>query len=55
MIVAQGADLEAFNRKLALDHAAPVVVELKSSRGGFVSSCDARLIGEVIRDLGAGG
>ena len=54
MIVAQGADLEAFNRKLAFDHTVTVVVELKSSRSGFVSRCDARLIGEVIRDLGGG-
>lgn len=54
MIVAQGADLEAFTRKLALDHTAPAVVELKSSRGGFVFRCEARLIGEVIRDLGGG-
>ena len=29
-------------------------MELKSERPGFVSKCDARLIGEVIRDLGGG-
>jgi pyrimidine-nucleoside phosphorylase len=54
MLVAQGADLKAFNQKLALDHTAPVVVELKAEKPGFVSRCDARLIGEVIRDLGGG-
>ena len=54
MLVAQGADLSAFNQKLALDHTAPVVVDLKSPRAGYVSKCDARLIGEVIRDLGGG-
>ena len=54
MLVAQGADLAAFNRKLALDHTAPVVRELKANRNGFISQCDARLIGEVIRDLGGG-
>jgi pyrimidine-nucleoside phosphorylase len=54
MLVAQGADLNAFNKKLTLNHTAPVVVELKSPRTGFVSRCDARLIGEVIRDLGGG-
>jgi thymidine phosphorylase len=27
---------------------------LKAGRAGFVSKCDARLIGEVIRDLGGG-
>jgi len=54
MIVAQGADLGAFNQKLALDHTAPVVVEMKSTRAGFISRCDARVIGEVVRDLGGG-
>ena len=54
MLVAQGADLTAFNKKLALDHTAPVVVELKAEKPGFVSKCDARIIGEVIRDLGGG-
>ena len=54
MIVAQGADLEAFNRKLALDHTAVVMVEMKSTKAGFISRCDARVIGEVVRDLGGG-
>jgi len=54
MLAAQGANLAAFNQKLARDHTAPVVVELKADRSGFVSKCDARLIGEVIRDLGGG-
>ena len=54
MLVAQGADLEAFERKLPLDHTAPVVVELKASASGFVSRCDARIIGEVVRELGGG-
>ncbi len=54
MLVAQGANLDAFNRRLALDHMAPVVKELKASRTGFVSRCDARTIGEMIRDLGGG-
>jgi thymidine phosphorylase len=54
MLVAQGADLNAFNKKLALDHTAPVVLEIKADRGGYVSKCDARIVGEVIRDLGGG-
>jgi pyrimidine-nucleoside phosphorylase len=54
MLIAQGADLGAFNKKLALDHTAPVVVELKAEKSGYISKCDARLIGEVIRDLGGG-
>jgi pyrimidine-nucleoside phosphorylase len=54
MLVAQGVDLKAFNRKLTLDSTAKIVVALKSDRSGFVSKCDARIIGEVIRDLGGG-
>jgi pyrimidine-nucleoside phosphorylase len=54
MLVAQGADLEAFERRLALDHTAAVLAELKAVREGFVSRCDARVLGEVIRDLGGG-
>ena len=54
MLAAQGADLEAFNEKLTRNHVAPVVVEIKSPRTGFVSRCDARIIGEVVRDLGGG-
>jgi pyrimidine-nucleoside phosphorylase len=54
MLAAQGADLDAFRKKLARDHTAPVVLELKASRSGFITTCDARLIGEVIRDLGGG-
>ena len=54
MLVAQGADLDAFNRKLELDHTAPVILELKATSSGFLSRCDARSIGEVVRELGAG-
>ena len=54
MLVAQGADLAAFNKKLAQDSTAQVVVELKAETAGYISKCDARLIGEVIRDLGGG-
>jgi pyrimidine-nucleoside phosphorylase len=54
MIVAQGADLKAFNRKLALDSMAKVVLESKAEKAGFVSKCDARIIGEVVRNLGGG-
>jgi pyrimidine-nucleoside phosphorylase len=54
MLAAQGADLNAFNKKLTLDSTAPVVIEVKSSRAGYISRCDARIIGEVVRDLGGG-
>jgi len=54
MIVAQGADLKAFNRKLRRDSTAKLVMDVKSKKSGFISRCDARIIGEVIRDLGGG-
>ncbi len=54
MLAAQGADLDAFNRKLGLDHIASAVAELKAPKAGYVTRCDARVIGEVIRDLGGG-
>jgi len=54
MLKAQGADLPAFNRKLARDHTAPLVLELTARKSGYVSRCDARIIAEVIRDLGGG-
>ncbi len=54
LLAGQGADMGAFADKLALDHTAPAVLEMKSDRAGFVSRCDAQIIGEVIRDLGGG-
>jgi pyrimidine-nucleoside phosphorylase len=54
MLAAQGADLDAFNRKLRRDSTAKAVVDVKAKTAGFVARCDARLIGEVIRDLGGG-
>ena len=54
MIVAQGADLKAFNRKLVQDCTAKVIVEVRAEKAGYISKCDARIIGEVIRDIGGG-
>jgi thymidine phosphorylase len=54
MVAAQGADLDALERKLTLDHTTPEVLEVKSPQSGFVARCDARLIAEIIRDLGGG-
>lgn len=54
MLIAQGADLKQFNRKLNRDQTASVLLELKADRAGIISRCDARVIGEVIRDLGGG-
>ena len=46
--------MKAFNRKLALYSTAKCVVEVKSEKAGYVAKCAARIIGEVIRDLGGG-
>jgi thymidine phosphorylase len=55
MLIAQGADLAAFNQKLSLDSTAPFRFGSKiAEKAGFVSKCDARIIGETIRDLGGG-
>jgi thymidine phosphorylase len=54
MLAAQGADLQAFHEKLKQDSTAPFVVEIVSEKPGHLSKCDARLIGEVIRDIGGG-
>lgn len=54
MLAAQGADVAAFNKKLEHDHTAPVVIEMAAEQDGFVHSCNARIVGEVVRDLGGG-
>jgi len=54
MLQAQGADSKTFQRKLSMDHTAPIVLELKSTRAGYLMKCDAGIIGAVIRDLGGG-
>ena len=54
LLVAQGADLAAFETKLKQDTTAPVVREFPASEKGYLAKCDARVIGEVVRDLGGG-
>ena len=54
MIAAQDANLNDFKRKLGQDHTAPAVLEVKAKESGYVSACNARIIGEVVRDLGGG-
>ena len=54
MLTAQGADLKAFDEKLRRDATANIVAEIEAGKSGFVSECNARIIGEVIRDLGGG-
>jgi pyrimidine-nucleoside phosphorylase len=54
LIVAQGGNLQAFRRQLAQDRILPVVRELVAHEAGYVVRCDARLIGEIVRELGGG-
>src|SRR3954452_17245613 len=54
MLVLQGADLSILERKLVVDHTAPAVLEVTAQQAGFVARCDARILGEAIRDLGGG-
>ncbi len=54
LLSAQGADLVAFETKLKLDSTAPVVREFSKRERGYLARCDARVIGEVVRDLGGG-
>ena len=54
LLKVQGTDLKAFEQKLALDHTAPVVRDCCASQAGFITRCDARIVGEIVRDLGGG-
>jgi pyrimidine-nucleoside phosphorylase len=54
MLCAQGADLDAFNRKLSTETSGKQIVELKADSSGHIARCDAKIIGEVVRDLGGG-
>jgi pyrimidine-nucleoside phosphorylase len=54
LLLAQGADPARLAQRLCTDSLAPAVGELRAARPGHVSRCNARIIGEVIRDLGGG-
>lgn len=54
MLKAQGADLAAFEQKLALASTGPFVRETKATRSGYIQTCDAGKIGELVRNLGGG-
>jgi len=54
LIAAQGGDFEAFQKQIKQDHTAPVVRELITHEKGFIARCDARVVGEIVRDLGGG-
>jgi pyrimidine-nucleoside phosphorylase len=54
MLKAQGADINAFETKLRRVDSEVTTTEIKARTAGKVSRCDARVIGEVVRDLGGG-
>jgi pyrimidine-nucleoside phosphorylase len=54
LLVAQGADLDAYRGLLGRDLNAPCSVECFASQSGYVQGIDARAIGEAVRDLGGG-
>jgi pyrimidine-nucleoside phosphorylase len=53
MLAAQGVNIESYHKEVS-HRFAPVITELPADRDGFVQRCDARIIGEVVRDLGGG-
>ena len=54
MLERQGADMDAYSRKLRSDVLAPVVQEVRSPASGCVCQVDARLLGEALRRRGGG-
>ena len=54
MLAAQGTDMPQYRELLARDSTADTVLELRAERAGYVARCDARIIGETIRDFGGG-
>lgn len=53
MLAAQGADMKAYEKAIT-GRFAPAIMELRAEGAGFVERCDARIIGEIARDLGGG-
>lgn len=54
MLAAQGVDLDRYHTKLAASETAALVRELKADRSGLIQHCNARVVGEVVRNLGGG-
>lgn len=54
LLVAQGADLALYAERLCADTLAPCVGVLRAPHSGHLTRADARILGEVIRDLGGG-
>jgi pyrimidine-nucleoside phosphorylase len=54
MLAAQGADLDAFHRRMELDSIAFATVNVVADSPCWIAACDARIVGEVVRDIGGG-
>ena len=54
LLAAQGARLAEFAALLERGDLAPVVREVRADRDGWLAACAARVVGEVVRDLGGG-
>ena len=52
LIAAQGADLDLYHKKISQDYTAPCIMEVKSPKEGYITECNAGVIGELIRELG---
>jgi pyrimidine-nucleoside phosphorylase len=53
MLAAQGVDIDSYHKQVTHQFAL-TIVEVRADRDGCVQNCDARVIGEVVRDLGGG-
>ena len=53
LVAAQGGDTRALEHREPF-HAAPVVVELKAPRAGFLAACDCFALGEAVVAMGGG-
>jgi pyrimidine-nucleoside phosphorylase len=54
MLAAQGADMEAYQQKLTNNLTAEATLEITAPASGTVLRCDAKILGEIVRDLGGG-
>ena len=53
LVAAQGGDTRALEHREPF-HAAPVVVEVKAPRAGFLAACDCFALGEAVVAMGGG-
>lgn len=53
MLAAQGVDLDDYKQAIT-SRFAPVIIDVRAESESIVHRCDARVIGEVVRDLGGG-